>query len=141
LSDAKIYMSGPMFNCTEQEVFGWRLEAKKLLGTHNCVDPSDRWHLYENDLSLVEGWKIVNGDLSDIDRCGGLLVNGWRAGWGTAMEVRYAYDKRKLVASVVNGPVSVWLKCHSDYIASTVAEAAHWLAVQLRLKGTVWDEA
>jgi hypothetical protein len=100
LSDCKIYLSGPMFNCTEQEVFGWRLEAKKLLGTHN-----------------------------------------WRAGWGTAMEVRYAYDKRKLVASVVNGPVSVWLKCHSDYIASTVAEAAHWLAVQLRLKGTVWDEA
>lgn len=134
MSNSKIYLSGPLAGCTTFEATAWREEALRLLGRGNCVNPADTWVKEEAELSGSEKRRLVNGDLASIDQCKGLLYCAWKPSFGSPMELFYANQSRKLTATVSAGPVSPWVFAHSDFIGTTVAEAARWLAVQLRIE-------
>jgi nucleoside 2-deoxyribosyltransferase len=58
--------------------------------------------------------EIVELDLVDIDGSDVVLANCANPSWGTAMEIRYAWETRKSVHAVVppGRPVSPWLRYH-----------------------------
>lgn len=134
MSKSLVYCSGPLWGCSTFEAKAWREECKRLLGAENCIDPAESWVPAEHSLSLAEQRKLVEGDLAAIDRCKGLLYCCWRPSFGSPMELFYASQQRKLTATVATGPVSAWVAVHSDFIGQTVAEAARWLAIQLRIE-------
>lgn len=111
---------------------GWRYEATKLLGELNCVCPL--WH--PEELTDAQQRLMVEKDMSDIDRCVAVLANCWKPSFGTPMEIRYAYERRMLVATVATGHISGWLKYHSDYVTNSVSDACWWLSRRLNLEGT-----
>lgn len=134
MSKSLIYLSGPLAGCTTFEATAWREEAKRLLGADNCIDPANTWVEDEFNLSPTEKRLLVETDLAAIDRCKGLLYCCWKPSFGSPMELFYSHQCRKLTATVSVGPVSPWVFAHSDFIGSTVAEAARWLAIQLRIE-------
>ncbi len=141
MSKSKVYASGPLRHCTPIEALGWRGELKKLIGAHNVSDPAERWWVAdESELSPEQDTKLVEDDLADLLQCKGMLCNPWKPSFGTPQEMVYAHQNRILVATVVTKDSSAWVRYHSDYLTNSVSDAAHWLCVQLRLKGTVWDQ-
>jgi nucleoside 2-deoxyribosyltransferase len=72
---------------------------------------------------------IVNSDKSEIATCDAVLAYAESASWGTAMEVLFAWQLRKRVVAVCSGPVSPWLRHHSDAVLRSVADACAALLI------------
>lgn len=73
---------------------------------------------------------IVEGDKDDIDHCGGLLVNcTFGPSYGTAMEILYAWQQKKLIVVLYDAtkPVSPWLRYHSTRLITSLEEAVNFL--------------
>jgi len=72
---------------------------------------------------------LVQGDIADINQSDALLVNAPAPSWGTAMEIRYAFERGKTIVIVVPQDVklSPWLVFHSDQICTTFEKAYEWL--------------
>jgi hypothetical protein len=83
----KVYLAGPINSCTDEEVHGWRDKAKELLTGFECVDPSD-WDCRQT--ATVYFKEIVARDFDLIRGCQFVLVNCYKGGWGTPMEVLYS---------------------------------------------------
>jgi hypothetical protein len=116
---------------------GWRLEAIKLLGEHNVVCPVFR----PEELSHSDQKAMVEQDLYDLGRCGGVLANLWKPSAGSSMELWQAHLDRKLTAVVAPKPAGAWVRYVSDYLTDSVADACWWLATQLRLDAPVLAKA
>jgi len=118
----KVYLAGPIDHCTDAEASDWRETCKKRLGEENCLDPMrrdyrGREHLYR---------EIVELDLADVDRCDVVLANCWKGGWGTPMEIMYAWmnDIPILVVVPPDLPfVSPWLQYHAQDIYTSLDNA------------------
>jgi nucleoside 2-deoxyribosyltransferase len=124
------YLSGPMANCTDGELYGWRTYMKTMLQDTDIkwMDPADRDYR-QADYSKI-GAKIVIQDKDDILDSDVVVANCWKPGWGTAMEIMYCYETAIPVISIVPGPpeeVSPWIRHHSVYVVRTVEEAAELL--------------
>lgn len=105
-----VYLAGPIFGCTDDEAKGWRETASLLLGG-DVIDPMDRDYRGIEDLST----SMVDADLSAIRESTAVLAYALRPSWGTAMEIRHAWAMGKRVVAVVgDGPVSPWLRYHTD---------------------------
>lgn len=115
----RVYLGGPIHQCTEDQCTLWRRKATRELSLYYLVvDPVDR----ENDGSRTNKI-IVEGDKKDIDACNVLLVNWWKPSCGTAMEILYAWERKKLILTIAGGDQSPWLRYHSTKIFGTLAEA------------------
>ena len=120
----KVYLAGPIFGCTDDEAHTWREVVKEHLGEANCIDPMRRDYRGIEDANVNA---IVNDDYDDIDASSVVLANCWKPGWGTPMEIHYAYTCSKHVIAICPpGPVSPWLTYHAGIVHS-LEEALAWL--------------
>jgi hypothetical protein len=125
-----VYLSGPMAECEDAEMFTWRNEARKALEKNFTIyDPCSRDFRGKPMTKDIRN-QIVEGDLKDIDNCKVVLVNYFRPKAlppmvGTSMEVFYAYQTKKFNVLVDNGldKVSPWLRYHVDETFTTLPES------------------
>lgn len=115
--DIIIYVAGPMDFCSQEEKTGWR-EYVKERWEGTILDPCRR------TLTMDDVHEVVTMDKLDIGQADVVLANCWKPGWGTAMEIPYAFERGKLVVVVFpqlhERPVSPWLKYHSQYVVSSI---------------------
>src|SRR6266550_7561210 len=126
-----VYLSGPIGGCTDEEVFGWRNRMKALLPRYNVIDPTVR-DMRGKVMTREDDKYVIEKDKAEIRQSRYLVVNPWKATFGTPMEVIYAYD-------VCNGccVISVippgcpgdhpWIRYHSNVHVETLEEAAEMI--------------
>lgn len=92
----KIYLCGPIMDCSVQDSSDWRQRAKeRLAGKFILLDPMRR-SFRDNEIDSAN--EIVEFDLADVRAADLLLVNYSKASVGTSMEVFYAgHDLGKFV--------------------------------------------
>jgi len=96
MSVKKIYLSGPIMDCTPGESKDWRTRAKeRLAGRFMILDPMRRNF---RDREIDSSNEIVEFDLQDVRDADIILVNYSKPSIGTAMEVFFAaHDLGKFV--------------------------------------------
>ncbi len=118
----KLYLAGPIANCTDAECNDWRARVKAL--HPDCLDPlvRDGRHL---SLTPDECRMIVEGDKADISSCDALLVWYVKPTVGTSMEILYAWERHKpvIVVNVENAQLSPWITYHATGIVVTIEHA------------------
>jgi nucleoside 2-deoxyribosyltransferase len=116
----KVYLCGPINGCTDEAATNWREWVKARLP--DTLDPMRRDYRGLEDLHVHE---IVDGDKADIDRCDAVLVNYDRPSVGTAMEVLYAYERKRFVVVVArsDAAISPWMRRHAHVIVDSFADA------------------
>ena len=126
----KVYLSGPIFGCSDERAKGWRDRAKAMRPEIEWLDPMRR----DFRLGVTPASEIIKCDLEDIRSCDALLVNASRPGWGTAMELAYAREMQwltsrpiRVVAFSTRRPCSPWLEGHVDLICSSLEDAVRAL--------------
>lgn len=114
------YLAGGINGLSDVECKAWRELAKTLLTTQT-LDPMDRDYRGVEDANVNQ---IVIADLEDIRNADYVLVNATRgASWGTAMELVYAREWRKVTIAFVGGAkVSPWLRYHSYLCVRSIEE-------------------
>ncbi len=92
----KIYLSGPIMDCSGDESATWRQRAKDgLSGRFVLIDPMRRDF---RDREIDSANEIVEFDLQDVRDADIILVNYGKPSIGTSMEVFYAaHDLGKFV--------------------------------------------
>lgn len=126
--DIVIYLSGPIDNCSYEETHGWR-EKIRSLWKGKVLDPCRR----NVDLNQVK--EIVTLDLLDIGAADVTLANCWKTGWGTAMEIPYAFNHHKLVGIIwpPNGRhISPWIQYHSHFVRFDIESALETIRYHFR---------
>lgn len=116
----RVYLAGPIFGASDDDVHVWREEAKRELAWATVLDPSDRDFRGMEDVHASE---IVETDLASIVCSDWVLVYAERPSWGTAMEVLFAHQLGRRVVVVCPGSVSPWLCAHSEAIVKSVKDA------------------
>lgn len=98
----KIYLCGPIMDCSRDEQNTWRERAKeRLAGKFLLLDPLRRNF---RDREIDSANEIVDFDLQDVRDADILLVNYSKPSIGTAMEVFYAaHDLGKFVVAFSPG--------------------------------------
>jgi len=128
----KVYLSGPIHGCSEEEQHEWRESVKRGLRNENFefLDPTIRTYDW-NDPASVK--KVVEDDKRDIDQCDILLVNWTKPGAGTPMEMLYAWEREKLVVTIVPYGVhaTAWVRYHSHIMLRTVRQGIDYLSNDL----------
>lgn len=131
----KVYLAGPIAGCSDDEVQDWRREAADMLyGRYGIetIDPAARdFRGVEMTPSIVD--HIVEGDKHDIYTADAVLFNCWKPGWGTPMEMLFAYQHDKITVAIVpeGTSCSPWITYHVDMIVRTVEDAVHVLNMML----------
>lgn len=120
----KIYLAGPINNCTDEECHGWRDRAKELLLGHECIDPMVRDYRGQEATAYKA---IVEDDKADIDSADMVLAMCPKPSVGTSMEILYAWERNKKIVAVVFGSVSPWLQYHSSIIVHSLPDALIWI--------------
>lgn len=69
----------------------------------------------------------VQRSLELIDQCDALLANLGQSSYGTAMEIFYAYRRRKMVTVVGHSPFSPWVLSHSQARFGDVEHALDYI--------------
>lgn len=135
-----IYLCGAINGCTDDEAVTWRERVKReLAGLFVFVDPMVRDYRGREDDCVAE---IVQGDMADIDRSDIVLVNAERPSWGTAMEIRIAHERGKVIHVVCGADrISPWLRFHASRIDRSLSEAISGLQLNggLRLAGQLTE--
>jgi nucleoside 2-deoxyribosyltransferase len=108
----KIYLAGPIQNCSDAEANDWRNQIIDSFPQHNFFNPMDRDYRGEE---LENSHALVALDKSDIDTCDLVIANCPRASYGTAMEILYAHS-RNIPVWVATQRLSPWLIVHSHKI-------------------------
>ena len=94
--EKKIYLCGPIMDCSGMESSTWRQRAQEMLAEDFVLlDPMRRDF---RDREIDSANEIVEFDLQDVRDADIILVNYSKASIGTSMEVFYAsYEKGKFV--------------------------------------------
>lgn len=122
----KVYLAGPINDCTDAECKDWRQQAKELRHDIAWIDPMRRDYRGQEDKNVKA---IVEDDKRDIEGCDKILAFCPKPSVGTSMEiifgkyVKRAWPKCSVVVVVPPGsPVSPWLRYHADHLVETVEE-------------------
>lgn len=120
----KIYLAGGINGLSDSQCRDWREYVKSRVS--NTIDPMRRDYRGVEDQNVA---KIVEDDLEDIRACDVVLAMCSRASWGTAMEIRYAWQICRPVYVVVDDldKVSPWLRYHAAKLFSSVEVATSCL--------------
>ena len=106
-----VYLSGPIMGCDDSECFNWRKEAEEQLP--NTLNPLRRDFRNYKNATYLECSTLIKQDKKDIDESDIILVYYSRPSTGTAMEMMYAWQRRKniiLVTACDNVPP--WARIH-----------------------------
>lgn len=139
----RIYLAGPMANCQDEEMFGWREEVKAKLKKHrrpskyccqtneqafHFLDPTRRdYRLATFDIETSK--KVVERDKADIALADIVLVNHTKISVGTSMEIAFSYTLGKRVIVIENDQthrfekLSPWIVYHATDVVSSIDEA------------------
>lgn len=125
----KIYLCGPIMDCSEEEGKTWRQRAKEsLAGRFVLLDPLRRNF---RDREIDSANEIVDFDLQDVRDADILLVNYCKPSIGTAMEVFYAsHDQGKFVIAFSPFPfeeMSPWMVKFCTKILPGLEEALSYI--------------
>ncbi|HYT40714.1 MAG TPA: hypothetical protein VEP90_00080 [Methylomirabilota bacterium] len=121
-----VYLSGPIADCTPEEIHGWRNEWIAHWGQEFVRDParrvwtgSDNWDHYRD---------IINTDLDDIDDSDIILTKYFKPSCGTPMENVHGHFQGKFIVTVVEDEeiyrhLSPWIIFHSTVVVRSFEEA------------------
>jgi hypothetical protein len=118
------YLSGPIAQCSKEEMSNWRTYIKGSFTEYDYLDPVRRYYA-----DADPRWKeIVELDKVDIARSDFILLNYFKNSNGTPMEAMLGHQMGKLVVIVNNSDIpsshlSPWLKYHSTKIFDSWSEA------------------
>lgn len=117
-----VYLAGPIHGCADAEVKEWRARAKWLIEPYyEVIDPATWDFRGSEDEHVAE---IVERDKTAISVSDRVLVNLWRLGAGTCMEILEAWNLEiPVVVIVPEGPVSPWIRYHANAVVGTLDEA------------------
>ncbi len=78
--------------------------------------------------------EVVQLDKRDIDKADVVFVNSPKPSYGTAMEILYAWERDKIVVTVigVNDPLSPWVAYHSTVVKYSLDDAIQWIVDNVR---------
>jgi nucleoside 2-deoxyribosyltransferase len=131
----KIYLAGPIKDCSEKQKSGWRdFVTEKLTGVYEIYDPvkfewdeiisKEKVETLEEDASKM----IVETDLEYIKKCDVVLAGVWKFSAGTMMELVYATRFNKIIFVIcpneLRGP---WIKYHSTKLFDSLTSAIETL--------------
>lgn len=124
-----IYLCGPINGRSDDDCNSWRRQVTETW-PGKVLDPMRRdyrGHEHEPDIAAA----IVAGDLEDLVECDALVVYFDKPSVGTSMEIFHAHHNLGKPVVLINkappGPLSPWLKHHSDYVALDIGDALLWL--------------
>jgi len=124
----KIYLAGPMNDCTTKEAGEWRDQATLTLESYgfNILNPMDRDYRDRSTEFIYR--EIVDLDKIDIRESDIVLANCHKPSVGTSMEILHAWELGKVVVVVVPSvSVSPWLYYHSTYLCHDIKDALEWI--------------
>lgn len=128
-SPKRIYLCGPIMDCTGNEGVEWRSIAKeRLSGKFVVLDPMRRNF---RDREIDSANEIVDFDLQDVRDADIILVNYSKTSIGTSMEVFYAsHDLGKFV--IAFSPysyqdMSPWMIKHCTKILPGLEDALEYI--------------
>jgi nucleoside 2-deoxyribosyltransferase len=110
----RVYCSGPMQLCDDEQTFGWRRRAVAALGdVMDVFVPNIDMPRNDEEIALM-----VESDKWEIDHSDFVLVNPWKFSAGTAMEQLYAWERGKIVVLVEGdgSSISPWHRYHAHYV-------------------------
>lgn len=120
----KVYLCGPMDNCTDSEGKDWRRRATEYLGADRVLNPWDwsnpAW--WGRELTAGESYTLVRADLDRLTKSTIVLANLWKPSPGSSMELVYAFTYGIDVVVVAPKPVSPWVQYHADWVYGTLEE-------------------
>jgi len=125
----RIYLAGPINNCTDEECNNWRNQIINLLTSkHVLRNPMDRDYRSQYTQTHMSS-EIVELDKRDIDLSDIIIANITKHSAGTAMEMLYAWERQKVVVAIANSSVqlSPWHIYHATKIVYTLQEAVDWI--------------
>lgn len=121
-----VYLAGAIKGCKQKDIHEWRDHCVSML---NCKvsNPAMRDFSYPQCVDAMND--IVNPDKNMIDSCSILLANCWQISVGTSMEILYAWERNKLVITVVpeDSFVSAWITAHSHKIFNKLDDAINYI--------------
>lgn len=139
-----VYLAGGINGLSDADANDWRTTVKDMLPREiGVLDPMSRDYRGREDENAQV---IVDGDLADIKQCEAIIAYCPRPSWGTAMEIHWSSQHRRItcevggsdyepsttvtlgyrrtVAVVPEGTsVSPWLRHHTDAVVATLEEA------------------
>ena len=124
----KIYLSGPIDNCSPEQAVGWRNQLKEDYKQYEFLDPIDVENYLSNPTAAIEQEKfhILESDV--------FLCYPWKPSTGTPMEAMFAYVNDKIVVTVSEGTyLSEWIKYHSNYVALSFPNAMNWINARYKI--------
>ena len=118
----RIYLAGPIFNTSDRERQGWRLDyvedikvfIEKKFG--NSVKPEFINPEYLK-MTARQSENIVIGDLQSIRSSDLVIANMWKPSIGTSMEIMYAHNA-KVECITFNPTSNPW----SDYFGGHIVD-------------------
>jgi nucleoside 2-deoxyribosyltransferase len=124
-----LYLKGPIWHCTDEEVHGWRNYVKNSLsGLYDLIDPSDEDYRGKEAEHYVD---IVQGDIARIARSDAVIWNRWKVSEGSSMEAPYARMFGKPVFLVcAEEDLSPWVLYHTITRFASIEAAVGWFAEQ-----------
>jgi nucleoside 2-deoxyribosyltransferase len=133
----KIYLAGPIDDCNHDEIHGWRDYVKENFTQNEYIDPSTSPFTGKANC----GDEIVAWDKNSIRDVDLVLVNYWKLGTGTAMEIMYCHTLGTPCIVVAPGKVSPWISYHATEVVHDIDDAM--LAVQAHdhFKGEIPENA
>jgi len=117
----KIYLASPIFNIEEEESNKWKKIVKlKLKNNFIIIDPIEHFDYKKNK----DEQYLIHCDKLNIQRSDIILANCWQPSFGTAMEILYAWERKKLVFIIFpHDNIHPWIKYHSTKIFKNVDDA------------------
>lgn len=110
----RVYLCGPITDCTDDEAMEWREKATLFLNGAGIVtlNPMDRDYRDDPISHLPE---LVEEDKIDIEMSDVILVNYYKPSIGTSMEILLGWqrNKRVIVVSAEGIPRPAWLVYHT----------------------------
>lgn len=139
----KVYLAGPINNCTDEEAYGWRRDLK-LQFRDTVIQPVDPLDRDFRGKEVMNYRDIVENDLEAIRKSDCVLAYLWKFDqpyFGTSMEIIYANLIGVPVVTVMPFPTTVkgdkllkelggknlnfhpWIQYYSKYVVRTMDEA------------------
>jgi len=124
----KIYLAGPIKDCTKEEAWRWRERFQQLRPDFDWLIPPDLSDRFELGLLIDEDKvELVRDDRDMISKSDCIIANIWKDSVGTSMEIMLAHENCVPVILLIEerdeASLSPWYTEHADAIVATKIQA------------------
>ena len=120
LTKLKIYLAGPMFECSPDDMHGWREALQDNYGhIVDFLDPTTHICTGEKDDVVA----VVEKDKKAILSADVVLAHTWKASPGTSMEILFAHTNDIPVYVVADSEISGWVHYHATGVYEKFIDA------------------